>query len=432
MFSFTPPADPANIPDSEHLVYFLDDDPRICRRMTRLLATIGFSAQGFSNLTEFELALARKVPQTIILNLISDNSGADETIRSLSAKQVGAAILLLSDNAPTEAIDHVRQMGERNGLAMLPFLEKSFSLEELKSRLATSISMCSHEPDGITLASGLRKNLLELWYQPKIDLRSNTVSGAEALVRLRNKRGLVYTPNRFLPPSNDPLHTALADFVIRRALADWLDFAANRLPIKIAVNIPLSVFENSDFVDTIRKYIPANPQFPGLIIELTENDIVRDLEFAQDIATKLKRNNIQLAIDDFGSGNFAVQRLKELPIAELKIDRRFVTGCYKDPQKHELCRRYVTMAHELNMDAVAQGVETTDDLAALVEMNCDIAQGYYFSVALDPEDLKSALLSNRPITAPANMRPAPNNVHPAPANIRPPPLRQHAGHAFDQ
>ena len=418
MFSFAPPADPANISNSDHLVYFLDDDPRICRRMTRLLATIGFPAQGFSNLTEFELALARKVPQTVILDLTLGNSGAVETIRSLSAKQIGAAILLLSDNATTEAIDHVRKMGEHKGLAMLPFLEKSFSLDELKSRLATSISMCSHEPDGITLASGLRKNLLELWYQPKIDLRSNTVSGAEALLRLRNRRGLVYTPNRFLPPSSDPLHTALADFVIRRALADWSDFAANRLPIKIAVNIPLSVFENSGFVDTIRKYIPTNPQFPGLIIEFTETDIVRDLEFAQDIATILKLNNIQIAIDDFGADNLAAQRLKELPIAELKIDRRFVTGCYKDPQKHELCRRYVTMAHQLNIDAVAQGVETTDDLAALVEMNCDIAQGFYFSVALDPEDFKSALLSNRPITAPVN--------------VRPPPRRQHEGHAFDQ
>ena len=109
MFSFTPPADPANISNSDHVVYFLDDDPRICRRMTRLLATIGFPAQGFSNLTEFELALARKVPQTVILDLTLGNSGAVETIRSLSAKQIGAAILLLSDNATTEAIDHVRK-----------------------------------------------------------------------------------------------------------------------------------------------------------------------------------------------------------------------------------------------------------------------------------------------------------------------------------
>src|SRR5205807_1662287 len=138
---------------------------------------IGFPAQGFSDLTEFELALARNVPQTVILDLTFGNSGALDTIRSLSAKQVGAAIILLSDNNPTEAIDRVRLMGERNGLAMLPFLEKSFCLEELQSRLATSMSMCSQEPEGITLASGLRKNLLQLWYQPKIDLRSNTVSG---------------------------------------------------------------------------------------------------------------------------------------------------------------------------------------------------------------------------------------------------------------
>src|SRR6266550_1683639 len=96
MFSLTPTAAEASPSNSEHLVYVLDDEPEICTLMTRMLTTMGFSVQSFSELTEFELALARKAPQTIILDLTLRKSDAVETIRSLSTKQVGAAILLMS------------------------------------------------------------------------------------------------------------------------------------------------------------------------------------------------------------------------------------------------------------------------------------------------------------------------------------------------
>ena len=398
MFSFKPSVAATDSPVAEHLVYVLDDEPEICTLLTRMLTALGFTSQSFINSTEFELALARKVPHTILLDLTMGKTDAVETIRSLAAKRIDAAIILMSGSHHGETIDQVRKIGERNGLVMLPFLKKPIYLEELKERLAASRTARSRDSDGITLGDGLRNNLLELWYQPKIDLKTNTISGAEALVRLRTTKGLVHMPEKFLPPATDPLHRALADFVIRRALADWSDFAANRLPIKLSVNIPLSVFENREFVGTIRKYIPSHPQFPGLIIELTEDDIVRDPEFAHDIATQLMLYNIRLAIDDFGTGYSTPQRLQELPFAELKIDRSLVTGCSKDQQKLNLCRRYITLAHKLNMAAVAEGVETTDDLEALIEMDCDIAQGFYFSPALDMDDFTSALLSNRPIT----------------------------------
>ncbi len=419
MFSLTPTAAEARPSNSEHLVYVLDDEPEICTLMTRMLTSMGFSAQSFSELTEFELALARKAPQTIILDLTLRKSDAVETIRSLSTKQVGAAILLMSGNHHSETIDQVRNIGARNGLIMLPFLKKPISMEELQTRLTTSMSLCSSEPDGIDLACGLRKNLLELWYQPKVDLKSNTISGAEALIRLRSPRGLIYIPERFLPSTSDPLHTALADFVIRRVFTDWSDFAANNLPIKLAVNIPLSVFEDREFVSHIRKYIPSHPRFPGLIIELTEHDVVRDQDFAREIATQLKLYNIHLAIDDFGTGYSTAQRLAELPFAELKIDRSLVNGCSGDLQRLELCRRYVILAHRMNMTAVAEGVETTDDLTALIDMNCDTAQGFYFSPPIDTDDFTSALLSHRPITASNTMYRSPPQTYQ--------PSRQHEG-----
>jgi EAL domain-containing protein (putative c-di-GMP-specific phosphodiesterase class I) len=235
----------------------------------------------------------------------------------------------------------------------------------------------------VALESALRTGQLELWYQPKIDLNSWLVSGAEALIRLRHPERGILLPSAFLPSSGEPLHCSLADFVMRRSLADWSFFAASGLAIKLAINMPISIFETPEFVGHLRKYLPKREDFPGLIVELTEDEVIRNAHLAREIAVQLKLYNIGVSIDDFGRGYSTLDRVRTLPFTELKIDRSEVDGCSNSPKQYQRCKSIVDLAHRFGMVVVAEGVESASDVQALRRMKCDMLQGRIFAAPME-------------------------------------------------
>jgi EAL domain-containing protein (putative c-di-GMP-specific phosphodiesterase class I) len=124
---------------------------------------------------------------------------------------------------------------------------------------------------------------------------------------------------------------------------------------------------------------PQSPRWPGLIVEVTEDQIVRDMKLAQEVATQLAVSDIKIAIDDFGAGYSSLSSLRQLPFKELKLDRSFVTGCSLDATNAAICQTAIDLAHRFGSDAVAQGVETQTDLQALMVMGCDYGQGALMS-----------------------------------------------------
>lgn len=194
--------------------------------------------------------------------------------------------------------------------------------------------------------------------------------------------------------ANDPLHKPLADFVIRRALVDQAIFIGDGLETRLSINVPLSVFETPDFVSNLRRYLLTNPKLQGLTIELTEGEVSHDHQFAREVAVQLKLYGIDIAIDDFGTRHSTLQRLLDLPFAELKIDRKYVGGCASAEDKRLLCQSVILLAHRLNMTVTAEGVESAADAQALADMGCDTAQGFLFARPLPAADFKCALLAN--------------------------------------
>ena len=267
---------------------------------------------------------------------------------------------------------------------MLPFLQKPFQFEQFAERLGL---LASIRPRVVTseidLENALRNGQLELWYQPKIGLNSRLVYGAEALIRLRHPERGVLSPSAFRPPSGSPLHNPLADFVMRRSLADWSFFASDGLTTKLAINMPISIFETPEFVSNLRKYLPDRVDFPGLIIELTEDEVIRNADLAREVAIQLKLYNVGVSIDDFGSGYSTLERARTLPFTELKIDRSQVEGCSDSPEQYLRCKDIVDFAHRFGMIVVAEGIESASDVRALTEMNCDMAQGRFFAAPMD-------------------------------------------------
>jgi EAL domain-containing protein (putative c-di-GMP-specific phosphodiesterase class I) len=362
-----------------------------------------FTAHGFARVAEVEAALTRIRPDVIILDLSLERSDAIEVMQSLAAARFGGAVLLASGH-DAETLDGVRTIGERLGLAMLPPIHKPFRLETLRSRLEDAGGSAAQSGVEANLEAALRNNWLELWYQPKIDLGTLQIVGAEALIRLRHPERGVVSPAEFLPPPGHPLNQPLTDFVVRRSLADWASFGgwpavAGAWPAKrLAINVPASILHSPDFVRNLRRHLAEYPNVGGLIVEITESEALDEPELAHDAAVQLKLHNVDVSIDDFGAGHSTFARLEELPFVELKLDRSYVTGCAIDQDKRWICRTVVELAHRRGLRAVAEGVETADDLRALAGMRYDMAQGFHFARPMESGAFARALAGRR--TAP--------------------------------
>jgi EAL domain-containing protein (putative c-di-GMP-specific phosphodiesterase class I) len=172
---------------------------------------------------------------------------------------------------------------------------------------------------------------------------------------------------------------ALTERVIVTALQDWKDFAANGLALKIAVNVPVSALVKLPINDIVQKARPAADNWPGLILEVTEDEIVRDLKLANDAAEQLRASGCSLALDDFGAGYSSLARLQQLPFDELKIDRAYVINCHTDKVNAGLCEVFVELAKRFGLKTVAEGIESTHESHKLQALGCDIGQGYLYA-----------------------------------------------------
>jgi len=251
----------------------------------------------------------------------------------------------------------------------------------------------------VTLRDVLRRNWFELWYQPKIELRSNRLVGAEALVRGRRPDGSVVSPGVFLPGAKEADMLALTERVILAALRDFEDCAAHGASIKLSVNVPVSALVKLPIARMLREQRPAAHNWPGLILEVTEDEILHDLKIANHVAGELRALNCTLALDDFGAGYSSLARLRQLPFCELKIDRSYVTNCHLDKVNAGLCETIVELAKRFELKTVAEGIETTHESHKLQSIGCDIGQGYLFAKPMPKAEFLAAL-SRRLVRAP--------------------------------
>jgi EAL domain-containing protein (putative c-di-GMP-specific phosphodiesterase class I) len=237
------------------------------------------------------------------------------------------------------------------------------------------------EPAGgtVTLGDVLRRNWFDLWYQPKIDLRTRHLVGAEALVRARRPDGSMLSPAAFLPGADEQDLLALTERVILTSLRDWEDYAAHGAAVKLAVNVPVSAFVKLPLAQMLREERPSAENWPGLVLEVTEDEAVKDLKIANDVAEQLRALNCTLALDDFGNAYSSLARLRQLPFSELKIDRSYVTNCNADRFNAGLCETIVEMSKRFGLKTVAEGIETTHESHKLQGIGCDVGQGYLFA-----------------------------------------------------
>lgn len=237
----------------------------------------------------------------------------------------------------------------------------------------------------IVIAEALRNRWFEIWYQPKIDLKRKCLAGAEALARIRHPELGVLLPRSFQPEVDDESVAELAQQALVATLCDWSMFEEAGFNLHLAINVPVGVLLKLPIETLVKEFRPQSERWPGLLVEVTEDQIVRDLALAQKIASQLQVSGIKIAIDDFGAGYSSFSSLRQLPFAELKLDRSFVQGCATDATNAAICQTAIDLAHRFGSAAVADGVESQADLQALMVMGCDFGQGALVSPPMPKE-----------------------------------------------
>jgi EAL domain-containing protein (putative c-di-GMP-specific phosphodiesterase class I) len=286
---------------------------------------------------------------------------------------------------------------------MAPRQEESFMLQALRDWFASGKDEDDASDGMVTLADVLGRGWFELYYQPKVELGSHRLVGAEALVRARHPKRGVLPPGVFLPGASSEDMLKLTERVIRAALRDWEDCAEIGAPhIKLAVNVPADAFVKLPIAQMIREERPRAENWPGLILEVTEDLVFNDLKMANEVAAELRANHCSLAIDDFGAGYSSLARLRQLPFSELKIDRVHITDCHVDRIKAGMLESIVELAHRFGLTTVAEGIETAHEAHKLQGIGCQIGQGYLFAKPMPKGDFIAGISSRtgRPRPAP--------------------------------
>jgi diguanylate cyclase (GGDEF)-like protein len=229
-------------------------------------------------------------------------------------------------------------------------------------------------------------------YQPRVSVDSLLITGVEALVRWQHPQLGLVSPSEFIPLAEDTgLIVPIGEWVLRTACLQgrrWLEQGFE--PVQIAVNISARQFHDQDLSQTVIRILEETGLSPKYLeLELTESSIMQDAEFAAGMLSRLKSMGINISIDDFGTGFSSLASLKRLPIDALKIDQSFVRDATSDPDDAALVMAIITLAHNLRLKVIAEGVETEDQLRFLQLLRCDEIQGYFFSKPLPSETLVS-------------------------------------------
>ncbi len=254
---------------------------------------------------------------------------------------------------------------------------------------------------GIQLLGELRQAVdhgdLVLLYQPKVDLQTLDVVAVEALVRWPHPRRGLLGPEEFLPlVRQHGLMGPVTDLVVNKALDDALVWQVAGFDVPVAVNISAPSLATMRLAGTIAAALAARGvAASSVIVEITEDLFLDSMDRTRLLLDELRRNGIRIAIDDFGSGYSALSYLLELPVDQVKLDRKFVAPITTDPRAAVVVRAVVGLAHELGLITVAEGIEDAGTLERLREYGCDVGQGYYFSPPTELDGL-IPMLANPP------------------------------------
>jgi EAL domain-containing protein (putative c-di-GMP-specific phosphodiesterase class I)/DNA-binding NarL/FixJ family response regulator len=320
-----------------------------------------------------------------------------EFLRLLGEESYQIEIVILSA-VDKKLLSVVNKISDLYHIKLLGILKKPVTLQQLKLILADrGKTQLSAKPNEYVnknqfsveeIIDGIRQKQFKPYLQPKVDLKSGMIVGAEALARWIHPTHGVIPPSAFIPLLEESEQIDALTFVMLEEAAgickQLLDSNHN---IQIAVNLSLVSLNNSQIAEKITSTITSSGVGPEYItLEITESAAMTDAPVALENLARLYMNGFTLSIDDYGTGYSNLQQLTRIAFGELKIDQSFVQGFANNESMMIVVASNIDMAHKLNIKSVAEGVETAQDWEMLRKMECDVGQGYYIAKPMSAED----------------------------------------------
>ncbi len=234
---------------------------------------------------------------------------------------------------------------------------------------------------------------LTLYYQPQINMAERRLVGVEALLRWHRADGEIL-PERFIPLAEEVgLIISIGAWVLEESCRQFMSWRAEGILLeRMAVNVSGLQFQRPDFFETVRSIVERTGILPQCLeLEITENYIMHSHDRAQQTLAALEQLGVRVAIDDFGTGYSSLTYLKRLAVDKLKIDRSFVMDMPQDTDSTAIVRAIIALGQVMNLEVIAEGVETWEQQAVLLSQGCHLAQGFYFSHPLPPAELRPLL-----------------------------------------
>jgi EAL domain-containing protein (putative c-di-GMP-specific phosphodiesterase class I)/CheY-like chemotaxis protein len=363
------------------------DDERIQRLIvTRAVESVGFTVDGAADLDEAAEWLSRRNYDAIVLDL---SLGAREGVSLLHALRGGGGdpLVVLISGMDARVRTASCRLAEALGLRVAGALEKPIVPATLRALLrgvprqeAAGHVPPTAIPSATELAAALDRGEITVAFQPKVALTSRRVTGLEALARWKPAGFDAVPPDLFIPlAERHGLITRLTRQVLHQSLVACRSWRKHHPECSVAVNISPLMLANPELPEEIDAALVETGVGPGVLIaEVTEGVVIADPLLAIEVLTRLRIKGIRLSIDDFGTGHSSLLSLMRLPFNELKIDRSFVAVCETDPEAWKIIRATISLAHELGLEVVAEGVETASIEERLIGIGCDIGQGWRF------------------------------------------------------
>ncbi len=405
------PGNEARVP----LCFVIDADDSVRRFLSLILHGAGLNTEEFAAGETIAAALERRAPHIVFLDIALEFGDAVKCLIELANSRYRGQVQLISGRG-SAVLAHVKNIGEQQHLQMLPVLKKPIEpqtilnvLQELK---------LGHAPPTagrIALDEALNNEWIEFWYQPMIDLRKKQLVAAESFARARHPQHGIMLPNAFMPGATEATLVKLAEHSLVSALKAGLNFTKLGVNLQLAVNISTEALGKVRFPEILQAYRPQFDRWPGLVVDVAEEQLVSDLARVSEIARELRQFGVSLAVDNCGRRYTSLTDLDELPFTEFKLDRAFVADCATSKVNAPLCKTIIDLAHGFGSVAVAIGIEKASDALALLRMGCDYGQGFLLGQPM-PEELFVSLLRQR---AGGPTRPAfgpENSVAPAAAS----------------
>jgi EAL domain-containing protein (putative c-di-GMP-specific phosphodiesterase class I)/CheY-like chemotaxis protein len=397
-------ATPGEAMSSGDRIVLIDDDRVVGEIVSALAKAMGLQCDVTRTPEQF---FEHVGPETtlILLDLVMPEMDGIEILRLLGERNCKARIVLMS-GINIRVIETAKKLAQSLGLSVVGHLQKPFPIARLQELLGANIALEKPADPGNEqriaisdddLRRAFDRDEFVIYYQPQINISTGVVTGVEALSRWQHPElGLVFPDHFIYRIEALGLMDRFCWITAERALNEVKQFSDSNghLP-RLAINVSVSSLRDLKFPDILmnlaRKYA-----FPAerIVLEITESGLM-EFSLALDVLTRLRMRNFQLSIDDFGTGYSMMKQLQNVPAIELKIDKTFVQHMHANHADLVMVEKIIEMGHDLDMEVIAEGVETDEQYKILREKGCDGVQGFLFSRALPPIEIIRWLESHR-------------------------------------